>query len=77
MKQMRQWVRSFQPQFLLTALLLGMYQLRGSVGKEWKARFLWLEEERRQFLGKPAQGGWEHTAFDLKLHCKVIVFAVG
>ena len=76
-KQMREWARNLQPHFLLTAPLLGIYQLRSFVGKEWKAGFPWLEEQRRQFPGKPAQGDWEHTAFGLKLHCKVILFAVG
>lgn len=43
-KQMREWAGNLQPWFLHTALLLGIYQLHGFVGKEWKARFPWLEE---------------------------------
>jgi len=46
-KQMREWAGSLQPQFLLTALLLGIYQLCVFAGKEWKVRFPWLEEQRQ------------------------------
>lgn len=74
--QTREWAGNLQPQFLFTALFWGIYQLRGFVGKEWKARLPWLKEQRQQFPGKPAQGGWEHTAFGLKLHCKVILSTV-
>lgn len=76
-KQMRERAGNLQLQFLVTALLLGIYQLYGFVGKEWKAISPWLEEQRWQFPGKPAQGGWEHTVLGLKLHCEVILFAGG
>lgn len=35
-KQMREWAGNLQPQFLLTALLLGTDQLHGFVGVEGK-----------------------------------------
>lgn len=35
-KQMREGAGNLQPQFLLTALLLGTYQLHGFVGVEGK-----------------------------------------
>lgn len=58
MKQMRERAGNLQPQFLLMALLLSICQPHGFVGKVWKAELPWLEVQRQQFPGRPAQGGW-------------------
>lgn len=77
MKQMREWTGNLQPQFLLMALLLGMYQPHGFVGKAWKAGVPVAGSAEAAAPWKASAGRLEHTVLGLKLHCEVILITVG
>lgn len=73
MKQMRERAGNLQPQFLLMALLLSIYQPHGFAGKVWKAELPVAGSPEAAAPWKASAGRLEHSAFELKLHCEVIL----